>query len=83
MPVQYGRILCVLLAVVLLSKVAPGRAQGHSTLWTSWVPLAVRSPYLSCWMNTTNIPFNPTAARTPTDWPLFWNDAVRFLFVIC
>ncbi|KAJ3525254.1 hypothetical protein NM688_g8429 [Phlebia brevispora] len=51
------------------------RAQGDASLWTSWVPLAVRSPYLSCWMDTTNVPFNSSnvdgIARAPSVWPGF------------
>ncbi|KAJ3530917.1 hypothetical protein NM688_g7646 [Phlebia brevispora] len=39
------------------------RAQGNTSLWTSWVPLAVRSPYLSCWMDTTKV--------LSTVWPVF------------
>lgn len=56
-------------------------AQGSSSLFTSYVPIAVRSPYLSAWMNTTNIPFNisnpsdPGITRTPSTWPVFYQDA--------
>lgn len=50
--------------------------QGSATLWTSYVPLAVRSPYLSAWMDTTDIPFDPTIARAPSIWPVFY-DKVR------
>lgn len=42
-----------------------------STLWTSYIPLAVRSPYFSSWMNTTNLPLS--AKRAPEIWPLFYN----------
>lgn len=56
-------------------------AQGSQTLWTSFVPLAVRSPYLSAWMNTSNIPFNTTnpsdqaIIRPPSVWPVFYRDS--------
>ena len=56
-------------------------AQGSQTLWTSFVPLAVRSPYLSAWMNTSNIPFNTAnpsdqaIARAPTTWPVFYRNS--------
>ncbi|KAJ3539023.1 hypothetical protein NM688_g6428 [Phlebia brevispora] len=66
-----------LLAYVLLLTQWSGtvHAQGDSSLWTSWVPIAVRSPYLSAWMNTTDVPYNTTnvdgVARAPTVWPNF------------
>ena len=55
-------------------------AQGSSSLFTSYVPLAVRSPYLGAWLNTTDIPFNVTdpfdhgIERAPSRWPLFFNN---------
>ncbi|KAI0088041.1 hypothetical protein BDY19DRAFT_1057674 [Irpex rosettiformis] len=60
-------------------------AQGSSSLFTSYVPLAVRSPYLSAWLNTTNIPFNttnpfdPNIERAPSRWPLFYGNANQIL----
>ncbi|GJE94471.1 hypothetical protein PsYK624_106410 [Phanerochaete sordida] len=51
-------------------------AQLSDSLWTSWVPLAVRSPYLSGWMNTTNIPYTPTVKRAPEFWPQFWSGGI-------
>ncbi len=65
-----------LLFSVLLSWFATTAwAQNDPSFWTSWVPLAVRSPYLSTWMNTTNIPFNASnvdgVLRAPTIWPQF------------
>ncbi|EKM54251.1 uncharacterized protein PHACADRAFT_146023 [Phanerochaete carnosa HHB-10118-sp] len=61
---------------ILASLVLVAQAQLSDTLWTSWVPLAVRSPYLSAWMDTTNIPFGPGVKRAPEIWPLFWNSAI-------
>lgn len=70
-----------LLLSFLFSWFDTTRAQGDSTLWTSWVPLAVRSPYLSCWMDTTNTPFNASdvngPSRPPSIWPLFMEGQVR------
>ncbi|EKM54240.1 uncharacterized protein PHACADRAFT_54337, partial [Phanerochaete carnosa HHB-10118-sp] len=52
------------------------QAQLSDTLWTSWVPLAVRSPYLSSWMNTTNLRVGSGAPLAPRIWPVFWNNAI-------
>ncbi|KAJ3557496.1 hypothetical protein NM688_g1439 [Phlebia brevispora] len=66
-----------LLAYVLLLMQWSGtiHAQGDVSLWTSWVPVAVRSPYLAYWMNTTDVPYNATnvdgVLRAPSIWPLF------------
>lgn len=56
------------------------QAQSNTSLWTSWIPLAVRSPYLSTWMDTTNVPFNISDVddvdRAPTVWPQFLQSQV-------
>lgn len=67
----------------LLHVFVLGQLEGSATLWTSFVPLAVRSPYLSAWMDTSNVPLNtanpsdPGTARAPSIWPVFYqNNAV-------
>ncbi|KAF7794747.1 hypothetical protein EIP86_005885 [Pleurotus ostreatoroseus] len=66
--------LLSLISLFVLSRPAV-RAQGDASLWPSWVPLAVRSPYLSAWMNTTNVAFNASNVdgvhRPPTLFPQF------------
>ena len=62
------------IAPLLFSSALVAQAQLSDALWTSWVPLAVRSPYLSSWMNTTDISFGPGIQRAPEIWPLFWNN---------
>lgn len=73
----------LILASLALFLCTAVRAQGDPTLWTSWVPLAVRSPYLSTWMATTNVPFNASnvdgVARAPTNWPQFLQSGVSNL----
>ena len=51
------------------------RAQGPiQTLFPAAIPLAIRSPYLSAWQNTT-IGSSPLGSA----WPLFWTESVRTL----
>ena len=57
----------------LLSLAMVAQAQLSDTLWTSWVPLAVHSPYLSSWMNATDVLFGSGVGRAPEIWPVFWN----------
>ena len=56
-------------------------AQGDTSLWAPWVPLSVRSPYLSTWMDTTNVFLgfsDPNdVQRAPTIWPRFLQGEVR------
>lgn len=58
-------------------------AQGDNSLWTSWIPIAVRSPYLSIWMNATHVPLNTSnvngVLRAPTVWPQSLQNQVRNL----
>lgn len=61
-------ISCLLLLLFVLPS--PVHGQLNPTLWTSYVPLAVRSPYFSAWMNTTNVVLGDK--RAPEIWPLFW-----------
>lgn len=70
LPRLYSYYLISLLSSLTLVV----QTQLSDTLWTSWVPLAVRSPYLSSWMNTTNIPFGPGVDRAPEIGPVFWNN---------
>ncbi|KAI0341899.1 hypothetical protein BDW22DRAFT_1484797 [Trametopsis cervina] len=72
-----------LLFLSLLHVLVLGQLEGSATLWTSFVPLAVRSPYLSAWMDTSNVPLNtanpsdPGTARAPSIWPVFYqNNAI-------
>ncbi|KAJ3555355.1 hypothetical protein NM688_g2626 [Phlebia brevispora] len=75
--VQDFMLSYAVLASVLLLMQWSGtiHAQGDVSLWSSWVPVAVRSPYLAYWMNTTDVPYNATnvdgIVRAPTVWPLF------------
>ena len=74
--------LLSLISLFVLSRPAV-RAQGDASLWPSWVPLAVRSPYLSAWMNTTNVAFNASNVdgvhRPPTLFPQFLQGLVYIL----
>lgn len=63
----YG-LVCLVVSLLL----ALVRAQSTSTqtaFQPAAVPLALRSPYLSAWQNTTN------GANVAVEWPQFWNDA--------
>ena len=60
----------LLLLVILVLSPSPALGQLNPTLWTSFVPLAVRSPYLSAWMNTTDVSLS--LPRAPELWPSFW-----------
>ena len=50
-------------------------AQEDTSIWTSRIPLAMRSPYLETFMNGSNVPFNlsdvyGTVQRAPNIWSL-------------
>ncbi|KAI0341142.1 hypothetical protein BDW22DRAFT_330198 [Trametopsis cervina] len=66
----------------LLRVLVLGQLKGSPALWTSFVPISVRSPYLNAWMNTTNIPLNntdpsdPTLVRAPATWPMHYSNAL-------
>lgn len=80
-------LLSFAFAAVLLANGLNVRAQGDYSLWPSWIPLAVRSPYFSSWMDTTNVPFNASnvdgVLRAPMVWPQFLQGQVyRFICVL-
>ena len=60
-------------------------AQPNPTLWPSWLPLAVRSPYLNAWLNSSNKPLVTSGGiqniRAPEVWPSFWNKVRAFFRV--
>ncbi|GJE95222.1 DUF5127 domain-containing protein [Phanerochaete sordida] len=51
-------------------------AQLSNTLWTSWPPLAVRSPYLSAWLNMIDSSPDPNTIHR---WPTFFSNSSGFL----
>lgn len=65
----------------LLLYLAPA---AHASLWASWLPLVVRSPYTSTWMNATNVPYDPNnvdgVRRAPTVWSQCLESQVIALF---
>lgn len=67
-------------AVLITCFTTSAQAQSDTSLWTSWIPLAVRTPYLSAWQRTVDAPFNASnvdgVLRAPTIWPQFMQGQV-------
>ena len=76
----YDMSLVIVLIIHIFILASTTEVLGDGSLWTSWIPLAVRSPYLSTWMNTTNVPLNVTnvtqSDRAPGIWAQFLNGQV-------
>lgn len=68
----------MILTLLVLVSCNMADAQLNPTLWTSQVPMAVRSPYFNSWMKTSNAPLLNAAGtlsvRAPEVWPGFWNN---------
>ena len=68
-----------LLAPLLLVHLNFILVEGRS-LWPSWIPLTVRSPFLNCWLHAVDVPYNASnidgVARAPSIPPQYLTNVV-------